>query len=578
MKLFNLNTVLFCSLCLIFSSCLDLEPKDNLADSNIWKTPDHYSLFANQFYGWLRGFNNVTSDGPHSDYRSDLISGDTRNIYSNGTNPIPTEDKNFTDAYTRIRQVNILLQKAESYSSPKDIETPVGEAKFFRAYVYFELLQLYGDALIVREPVEISSPELKMQRNSRGEVIDFIIQDLREAIPCLPAYKSLTAGGGRVSQEAAQAFLSRVTLYEGTWQKFRVKNAQRAKDLLDIAKTAAYEVIKGGQFSLFKPTTLGTDAYKYLFVLENEKCNPSTETKQSNKEYILRKEYDSELHSLGSNPAGSFFGKTSFVTRKFANLFLKQDGLPIDPTDEDLYKTVTSEYGNRDNRMQSILLIAGRPYWTSAKGRSSWKEDATDLALAFYSSFEPYMNSGYFSQKWNAERQINGYPGFDFPVIRYAEVLLNYAEAVYELYESNGNITDTEITKALDVSLNLVRQRVNPTMPKLSVDFVTQYGLDMREEIRRERTIELFHEGFRIDDLKRWDTAGNEMKKDLLGVKYVGTEFETKWGKMTRPTNAEGCIIMETGRKWEEKHYLYPLPVEQLQLNPNLKQNPGWGE
>ena len=92
------------------------------------------------------------------------------------------------------------------------------------------------------------------------------------------------------------------------------------------------------------------------------------------------------------------------------------------------------------------------------------------------------------------------YESMDFPIIRYAEVLLNFAEAIYEL---NDKISDSD----LDKSLNLVRLRVNPTMPKLSNSFVTSNGLSMREEIRRERTVELYLEGFRIDDLKRWKTA-----------------------------------------------------------------------
>lgn len=577
MKQIRILSTWLCLVCISFSSCLDLEPKEDLADTNIWQTPSQYELFANQFYSWLRGFNSVTSDAPHSDYRSDLISGDTRNIYSNGTNPIPTEDDNFTNAYSRLRQVNILLQNAESYGNPQDIATSVGEAYFFRAYIYFDLLQLYGDALILKQPIDISSPELHMGRNSRTEVADFIMEDLKDAISLLPDNHSIN-GSARVSKEAAQAFLSRVALYEGTWQKFRVGDTQRAQSLLGIARDAAWSVMESGSFSLFKPTALGTEAYKYLFVLENAKCNPSTETKQSNKEYILKKEYDTEVNggSLSSNPAGSFFGKTSFVTRKFVNMFLKADGLPIDPTDESLYATTTSEYENRDNRITNIMIVPGKPYWTSAKGRSSWKEDATDLALAFYRSFEPYANSGYFTQKWNAERQINGYPGFDFPVIRYAEVLLNYAESVYELCELAGNATSNDVTEALNISLNLVRQRVNPEMPALTVEFAQTNGLDMRTEIRRERTIELFHEGFRIDDLKRWNTAKAEMPQDLLGVKYDGTAYETCWPGMTRDTNADGCIVMETGRKWEEKNYLYPLPVEQLQLHPELEQNPGW--
>ena len=387
MKQIRILSTWLCLVCISFSSCLDLEPKEDLADTNIWQTPSQYELFANQFYSWLRGFNSVTSDAPHSDYRSDLISGDTRNIYSNGTNPIPTEDDNFTNAYSRLRQVNILLQNAESYGNPQDIATSVGEAYFFRAYIYFDLLQLYGDALILKQPIDISSPELHMGRNSRTEVADFIMEDLEDAISLLPDNHSIN-GSARVSKEAAQAFLSRVALYEGTWQKFRVGDTQRAQSLLGIARDAAWSVMESGSFSLFKPTALGTEAYKYLFVLENAKCNPSTETKQSNKEYILKKEYDTEVNggSLSSNPAGSFFGKTSFVTRKFVNMFLKADGLPIDPTDESLYATTTSEYENRDNRITNIMIVPGKPYWTSAKGRSSWKEDAKDLALAFYLS------------------------------------------------------------------------------------------------------------------------------------------------------------------------------------------------
>ena len=98
----------------------------------------------------------------------------------------------------------------------------------------------------------------------------------------------------------------------------------------------------------------------------------------------------------------------------------------------------------------------------------------------------------------------------------------------------------------------------------------------MREEIRRERTVELFLEGFRIDDLKRWKTAEIEMPQNQLGVQVRGTWFETNWAAQARPLDNEGCIIMYDNRTWGQKNYLYPLPQDQLQLNPNLKQNPGW--
>ena len=129
------------------------------------------------------------------------------------------------------------------------------------------------------------------------------------------------------------------------------------------------------------------------------------------------------------------------------------------------------------------------------------------------------------------------YESYDFPVIRYAEVLLNYAEAVYEL---NGTITDPE----LDYSLNLVRLRVNPDMPKLSSKLVSANNLSMREEIRRERTVELVLEGFRIDDLKRWATAPVEMPQDQLGVQVTGTWFETNWTDHKRSLSSDGCLIL----------------------------------
>ena len=115
-------------------------------------------------------------------------------------------------------------------------------------------------------------------------------------------------------------------------------------------------------------------------------------------------------------------------------------------------------------------------------------------------------------------------------------------------------------------------------MPKLSNSFVSANGLDMQEEIRRERTVELYQEGFRLDDLKRWATAVQVMNKPLLGVKYVGTEYASHWGGTT-PTQAkdsEGCLIMDNNRQWTEKNYLYPIPSDQRQLNPQLGQNPGW--
>ena len=119
---------------------------------------------------------------------------------------------------------------------------------------------------------------------------------------------------------------------------------------------------------------------------------------------------------------------------------------------------------------------------------------------------------------------------------------------------------------------------MNPdaSMKNLTNELVNDNGLSMREEIRRERTIELYLEGFRLDDLKRWNTFVREMNEPVLGIKWTGTEYETAWSACLYPPTGEGYIIVNNNRKWSAKHELYPLPLDQLRLNPNLKQNPGW--
>ena len=570
---YTLKAILVMALGCLTYSCLDLDPKDQIADGNYWQEASDFKLFANQFYGWTRDFSNSVYDAPHSDKRSDLILDKSgTNVYSNGTNSIPTGDNNYTDNYNRIRRTNILLQKAESYGNQSDIEQYIGEAKFFRAYCYFELLQLYGDVIITKKPLDVTDPEMKVARNDRSEVVDFMIQDLKDAAGQLPLTSAVE--NGRVGSEGAWAFLSRVALYEGTWQKFR-GNEARGKELLDVAAKAAKEVINSKNFSLYTPAILGDSAQKYMFILEDVKSNPAGLLKASNTEYIFSRRHDETLNPIGKNITKECLANAQQITQKFAALYLCQDGLPIEKSSLYLFKVdgiIAHEYQNRDNRMLYTLCVPGGYYWSNENSRVNWTSDAADKASASIKGYSPANGSGYANQKWAAERKVQtNSEGYDYPVIRYAEVLLNYAEAVYERDDA---ISDDD----LNISLNLVRNRINKSMPKLSNNLVTANGLNMREEIRRERTVELFNEGFRIDDLKRWKTAETEMPKDFLGIKWTGTEYATKWPNVSYAKNSDGYIILETGRKWESKHYLYPLPTDQLQLNPNLKQNPGWGE
>lgn len=559
-----------CGITAIFTSCMNLDPKADLGDNLVWDKADNFQLFANQFYGWTRDFQmgadygSGVSDGPHSDYRSDLICSSNINTYSQGTNAIPATDGNYTTLYKRIYYTNLLLKNAEGFSNQTAIATPKGEALWFRAYLHFELVQLYGNAQLLTEPLDMDSEQLYQPRDDRGVVIDQIIKDLQDAAQLLPT----SAEVGRVTKDAANALISRVALYEGTWQKFHNNNTSRAQELLTIAKNAAEAVMTAGNYSLFYNATLGTKSYQYLFTLEDaDQCNPAGLNKSANTEYIMSTRHrDGDKMAL--NVTHAMVANVCFPTRKLANMYLCQDGLPVTKsTVFQGYTLATSEFQNRDNRMNSTLLRHGERYWNNdGKWRTTWTID--DEASSLEANVR--SNSGYQTRKWGVERKVaDYYESMDYPVIRYAEVLLNYAEAAYELGES---ITDAE----LDKSLNLVRLRVNPTMPKLSNSFVAANGLSMREEIRRERTVELFLEGFRIDDLKRWATAPTEMPQDQLGVLVKGTWFEANWAAQPRSLNAEGCIVMYTDRTWNDKLYLYPLPSDQLQLNPQLGQNPGW--
>jgi hypothetical protein len=302
MKLYKIKYAFIVAVGLMLHSCLDLEPKDQLAETNIWSTPSDFELFANQFYGWSRNFSVVDNHSTkplHSDYNSDLMTyKDDRNRFSNGSNAVQESDGNYGDAYAHIRRTNLLLKNAEDYSNQADIAQFVGEAKFFRAYSYFELVQLYGNAIIVTKPLNVTDPELKVAQNDRSEVIDFIIKDLEDAALLLPKYAEVE--NGRISQEGCWAFLSRVALYEGTWQKFR-DNVERGKSLLDIAAKAAKEVIDSKQFSMFNPEALGDSAQKYMFILEDTKSNPAGLKKDANKEYIFSRRYDEILNPIGKN-------------------------------------------------------------------------------------------------------------------------------------------------------------------------------------------------------------------------------------------------------------------------------------
>ena len=403
-------------------------------------------------------------------------------------------------------------------------------------------------------------------RNSREEVVAHILKDLDQAISLLPKENEIAEGKkGRVSREAALSFKGRVALFEGTWRKYR---GQSGDDLLELAISATGEVINGNQYALFdRRDVLGDESYRYFFLLDKGKTNVAGLTKLDQKEYILVNRFDADIRAAGTSSAHKY----PSATRKFVDMFLCTDGLPINKSP--LFqgrKTVESEYENRDLRMTNILQKPFTRFWANnpPEYNRDWNNPFNG-GNVYDINFGNTTRTGYYAVKFRVE--VPSPFGVDWPVIRLAEVLLIHAEA---LFEKNGSITDQQ----LDLTINKLRDRAG--LPALTNSFVSTNGLDMRTEIRRERTIELFLEGFRFDDLRRWKNAETEMPMALEGVLWRGTQYDTdsRWGDIDFPQNGDDYIIVEpTGkRKFEEKHYLFPLPTRQILLNPNLEQNPGW--
>lgn len=561
----------------ILSSCMDLYPKGQLSDSQVWSTAENFRLFANQYYSWTRDFQgsgsvtymNGVNEGPHSDLRSDLLCQSTVNVFSAGTNSIPSTDANYTEIYKRLYYTNLLLEKAKTFEPADEIREPVAEAYFFRAYLHFELVQMFGDCILLDKVIDLNDKKVYGERNNRLEVIQQCIEDLKAATGLL---EETPSEEGRLCRYTALALLSRIALYEGTWQKYHLDDIETSGKLFLEAVQAAQAVMESKKYELFGSSQLEAgENYRYMFILEDVRCNPASLTKSDNKEYILARRHDQVLKPIGTDVTHASLNNAYYVTRKLADMYRCQDGLPIalSPLFRG-YATAVSEFENRDNRMNATLLKHGQNYWDNdGKWRTSWNQE--DLAVSHVANVR--RNSGYANYKWASERQVTDrQESYDYPVIRYAEVLLNYAEATYEYNEA---ITDQQ----LDISLNLVRARCNPEMTPLSNRLISDNasnGMNMLEEIRAERTIELFMEGFRIDDLKRWKLAEVEMPQNLVGVQYSDTWFESNWTDQNRILDEQGRILLYDSRRWETKHYLLPLPNDEIQLNPLLGQNPNW--
>lgn len=540
--------LLFTGSVCVLASCkkdLNLTPETQLSDAEFWHSASDLASACNYFYGYLPSIDNNTS----ANWSDDGFANSTGpNAISNGSRLALTTTGDWSDRYKLIFNCNHLLEKSANVQDDEAlINRYRGEARFFRAWAYFELVKRFGDVPLILRTFDVTDSLTQAHRTARETVLDTAYADLEFAASHLPAASALPAAEyGRITQGAALALKARMGLFEGTWDKYHAQGS--AEKHLNACIAACNALMQGGTYSLFKYAKNPDSSYYYLFQYAGEGS--------ANKENILVRLYGQNLANsiaFSNYPANLGSGNGTTPTRALMDAYLYKDGLPasLSPYYKDQDNSLT-EFENRDPRMG--MTVFNKTVW---------------YLTSLYQPTFTFAATGYKTRKYFIiEDFINKKSFIDNIVIRYGEILLTYAEAMYEL---NGSISDDDLNK----SINLIRARVN--MPALTNDFVAANSLDMREEIRRERRVELSFEGeHRYWDLIRWKTAETELPKAIRGSKY----FPLEQTGITNPNlDGDGFVIVEpaTKRKFDPaRDYLWALPIQDIGLDKNLDQNPKW--
>jgi hypothetical protein len=549
MKKFTIYSLIAAALFVAGCNKLDRFPETQFSDLDYWNTENDLINATNRLYQQLPG-NWIDNRG------DDNVAQSGANAISNGTRTVPNTSADWNDRYSEIFTANNILEKGGKAQVTDAIRNRYfGEARFFRAYAYFQLAEKYGDVPLVLHTLGINSPELSMPRSPRADVMKAIYADLDSAAGWLPTRAALPAAQwGRVTRSSALALKARAALYEGTREKFR--NETGWQQHLQLAIDAA-TLVMGQGHTLFSN-------YGTLFTHPGE--GPA------NTENIFVKIYgvSSSNVILAHNNSRDLENGRIAITRNLIRQYLYTDGLPAFNTDNTPVATPSplfipeanetsynAIFQNRDPRLTYTVFLANE---NSYKG--PWVPTTSLGARSAYAT-----KKGFNAEDWT----INNASTVDRILIRYGEVLLIYAEAKYELA---GSISDAD----LNLTVNALRTRAGMAV-KLTNAFVTNNNLSMREEIRRERTIELALEGFRYDDLIRWKTAETVLPKDLLGAKFIAADWPGT-NPSTLSLNSNNIVVAEsaaTRRFLATRDYLYPVPLNEISLSGgNVTQNPNW--
>ena len=581
MKLKNIIlSGLFVSVLISCEGVTDISPKDSLTDASYWSKVEDLKLYANNLY------TNLSAPGVDKDNVSDNCITTNYSSYLFNETTIPSTASEAGWTWGNIRNCNFFLTRYQKVqAAPSEVNPYVAEVRFFRALDYFGKIKQFGDVPWYDKDLQTAdTDELYKPRDTRDFVLGKIIEDLEFAIQWLPDADK--AEKGRLNKDAARTQLARVCLHEGTYKKYHaLTGTPSANELIKKAADNALAVMQTGKYEIVK----GSDAGSGQMPFEGYPLYYSNQFVQedltSNKECILPRIYKEGLlyHQTGRQAGSSGTG----LSKDFIESFLCKDGNPIAVSP--LYQgdnTLDKEITNRDPRLYQVVDNLHKPYLVMNGVRQTNPYANVDGSGAV-TGYPCVKFKSPLQSQWEANKTT-----YDWFVYRYAEVLLIYAEAKAELNECTQQV--------LDQTINLLRDRVG--MPHLTTSPVADpqavdYGYTITPllyEIRRERRIELITEGFRLDDIKRWK-AGKlfENPKTFLGI-VVTNEVIANYpagvfgGASGRPVIEyqgksylrpyPGKSLSDAGRKWTatDKRYLSPLPTDEITLNPNLKQNPGW--
>lgn len=591
MKKYIIKIALIFLITALIYSCkkdyLDRLPLDSISNATFWNTENDLKIYNNGLYNMARNDVNVPIMlGNHTDFNSHWAG--IWNIDEYSDNFAPTNSRHTFFAEIRsgklhvnsgprqhgwvgwdfIRAINVGLDNYNRAKIPQaTIDKYAAEAHLFRGWFYADKVSKFGDVPWVGHELNTDSKELYAERTPREVAMDSVLADLNFACANLPANWGDGNAPGRLNRWAALLVKSRVCLFEGTWREYHGGND--VDMWLQQSADAAKEIMDNGPYHLYSTGDPYHDYNAY------QRAPDLT----GNPEVIYWRKY--QLGIITNNASSYFKGYNGGTTKSIVEDYLCTDGLPI--TLSPLYKgdaKIEDVFVNRDPRLrQTILDPDDQAYYNYDNSLSYTYPRITGMAGGTTTNTGYHVIKNYQSDQAKATYNTGTTPAI---TLRFGEALLNYAEAKAEL----GTITQAD----LDVSINKLRDRVAmPHMDLSNIPVDPRYVSDgispLIAEIRRERRIELFDEGFRYDDLRRWK-QGKKLEIHTMGILWDAAAIARYPGATVQssvdPVSGKTYLDVYKGTDFdnpvfdENKNYLWPLPLSAISQNPKLGQNPGW--